>query len=158
MAWVGDLLGKTIMVDGSPVPDRKLLNFKPAAAVTVEDNPTTGSTDVTISGTATTSVDNSTGTTALTALDSGKTLANTAGSVTWNLPAAADGLGFEVVNMHASGTTLRAHGSDVIEISGAASSAGGTQATTDLYASLRLRAIGSKWVVIGQASGTWLAA
>jgi hypothetical protein len=158
MAWVADILGKTIMVDGTPVPDRKLLNFKPAASVLVEDNPATESTDVTISGTATTGVDDATGTATLTALDSGKTLVNTGGAVTWNLPAAASGLGFELINMHAGGATLRANGSDVIEFGSAASSAGGTQSTTDLYASVRIRAVGSKWIAVGQPAGSWAAA
>lgn len=49
-SWLDDLLGKTVMLDGVSLPDRKRLNFKPTAGVSVVDNEALGSTDVTLVG------------------------------------------------------------------------------------------------------------
>lgn len=46
--WLDDLLGKTILENGSPLPDRKLLNF--IGSLTIADNQSTLSTDITFSG------------------------------------------------------------------------------------------------------------
>ncbi len=50
MSWMDDLLGKTILSNGAPLPDRKLLNFRTGVDVQVEDNPTLEATDVFIYG------------------------------------------------------------------------------------------------------------
>lgn len=50
MGWMDDLLGKTILSNGAPLPDRKLLNFRTGVDVQVEDNPTLEATDVFIYG------------------------------------------------------------------------------------------------------------
>jgi hypothetical protein len=48
MSWLSDLLGKTVKTEAETLPDRKVIRFMDPA--TVEDNPTEGSTDVTIFG------------------------------------------------------------------------------------------------------------
>jgi hypothetical protein len=48
MSYLDDLLGKVIQLAGVNLPMRKTLNF--VSGATVVDNPTNGSTDVTISG------------------------------------------------------------------------------------------------------------
>lgn len=50
MGYLDDLLGKTIMANGNPLPDRKLLNFRSGVDVTVEDNEQLQATDVFIFG------------------------------------------------------------------------------------------------------------
>lgn len=156
-SWLDDLLGKTIMVDGTVLPDRKKLNFKPAASVTIVDNEQLGSTDVTIHTGSTSAVMSGSGSMTLNASDSGSTLVNTAPTL-WTLPAASDGLVFEVINMVVGGTTIKAIGSDLIAFGAAVSSAGGTQVTIDLYASVRIRAVGTKWIAVGAVNGGWAAA
>lgn len=52
MAWLDDLLGKTILSNGVPLPDRKLLNIRASDDVQVVDNPQTQSTDLFINGAA----------------------------------------------------------------------------------------------------------
>lgn len=157
MAWIDDLQGKHILQDGVPFPDRKNVNFVASPAVVISDNPATGSTDITVTSDGGASVDSGSGTVALTAADSGKTLVNST-VVQWNLPAASDGLAFEVINMVSGGTTLKAHGTDLIEFFNSASSAGGTQNTTDIFASVKIRAVGNKWICIGVPTGVWAAA
>ncbi len=50
MTWLDDLLGKTVMSNGTPLPDRKLLNFRTGADVQVADNPALEATDVFVYG------------------------------------------------------------------------------------------------------------
>lgn len=50
MGWMDDLLGKTIMSNGVPLPDRKLLNFRTGVDVQVADNVALQATDVFIYG------------------------------------------------------------------------------------------------------------
>ncbi len=62
MSWIDDLTGKTIMLDGVELPQRKILQFLQGdgAGITIVDNPATsdglGSTDILIAGTAAESV------------------------------------------------------------------------------------------------------
>jgi hypothetical protein len=46
MSWLSDLLGKVVKTDSETLPDRKILRF--LGPVTVEDNSSEGSTDVTV--------------------------------------------------------------------------------------------------------------
>jgi hypothetical protein len=154
---MADLLGKTITYAGvTTLPDRKILNFigGDGAALSVADNPATGATDVTIGGAGGTI---GAGGVLLTSADNGKTLVNS-GAVVWTLPAAALGLTFRIINAVAGGTTIDAAGTDIIEIAGLASSAGGTFNTTDVFGSVLLAAIAGKWIAIGQPIGIWTAA
>ncbi len=48
--WLDDLLGKTILVNGAPLPDRKYLNFRAGTDVQVADNVQLQATDVFIFG------------------------------------------------------------------------------------------------------------
>jgi hypothetical protein len=48
MSWLSDLLGKTVKTEAETLPDRKVIRF--IGPVTVEDNPSEGSTDVTLLG------------------------------------------------------------------------------------------------------------
>lgn len=147
--WIADLLGKTIMIGGvTTLPDRKILNFPQGAQAT--DNPALGATDVSLGASGL----SGSGATLLTTADNGGTLVNT-GAMIWTLPAAALGLYFRAINANAAGTTLRAAGTDIIEMITLASTAGGTISATDVYASLLIAAISGKWVVIGQPLGTW---
>ncbi len=89
MSWLDDLLGKVIMLGGTELPQRKNLNFLPGdnASITIEDNPSLGTTDVTIGAGSpgeSVTVDQ-----APTMADNGKSFNNVGagGMVTINLPA-----------------------------------------------------------------------
>jgi hypothetical protein len=58
-SWLDDLLGKTVLLNGSALPDRKLLNFIQGVGVglTIVDNPATLSTDVTLASVSRMGVD-----------------------------------------------------------------------------------------------------
>lgn len=130
------------------LPDRKILNFTQGAQVA--DNPALGATDVSLGALGQTG----SGATLLTAADNGGTLTNT-GAMIWTLPSALLGYYFRVINAHSGGTTIRAAGTDKIEMSSLESTAGGSISTTDVYGSLLIAAISGKWVVIGSPIGTW---
>lgn len=94
--------------------------------------------------------------------ESGKTFdcVGATATVTFTLPTAVPGLQFTFVNsvnLLGSGTTLKAAGTDTIRISGT-SSAGGTQTSTVLAATVTLTCItAGKWVNTGGFVGLWVA-
>lgn len=102
-------------------------------------------------------------TTAYTVLaaDSGTSLDNAAAgaSVTFTLPASAIGLQYTFFNQNANGIVLDAVGSDIIRFPGSDSTAGGTQTTTTIGASVTIKCntVGI-WNSVGGVGGTWAAA
>ncbi len=52
MSWLDDLLGKTILQNDEPLPDRKKLNFRSGPDLEIADNPRLESTDVSLQGAA----------------------------------------------------------------------------------------------------------
>lgn len=96
------------------------------------------------------------------ASESGRTFdcVGASATVTYTLPAATAGQQYTFVNSVAllgSGVTLKAAGTDTIRISGT-SSAGGTQTSTVLAATVTLTCINAgKWVNTGGFVGLWVA-
>lgn len=50
--WLDDLLGKTILQNNEPLPDRKKLNFRSGPDLSIADNPRLESTDISLQGAA----------------------------------------------------------------------------------------------------------
>jgi len=78
--------------------------------------------------------------------------------IVFNLPAGVKGYRYGFSVNSAGGLQIKANGSEVIQFPGSASSAGGTQTSTTLGASVIVMFNGTAWVSQGGVGGTWAAA
>lgn len=158
MSWLDDLLGKVIMLGGSELPQRKNLNFIQGASATVSvvDNTSLGSTDVTIDGgaaAATVVVNQSPGASA-----NGTRYNNhgASGDIVINLPAApATGYTLSARVSDAHYIKFKANTGQTIRMDSMISASAGYVRSTYVGAYLTVEWLGTLWFV-SALGGTWL--
>lgn len=157
-SWIDDLLGKTIALAGTLLPNRKIANFIPGSGVslTITDNTTLGATDIVINMggvTASVTVDQN-----LTNADAGKSINNVGagGEVKLNLPLNPTiGTSFEAIVADAQFMRFVANTGQTIQFDALTSASAGYIRSNYKGGSVRVKALSStRWQAV-QPVGLW---